>query len=342
MTIFNYARGDLERDKFVTDSSGNIAINVKVTDTLPISLTGDVEIGAVEIKDSGTDNRVSVDTSGALSVQFNQGITSSIDNFPNMALETGNIQTIKETLTDGSLTGSVAISSTDLDIRDLNTASDEIMAFQGGTWTSSIDNFPATQSIIGDVGITNSSIEITGNIGFTNSTIGVTGTFWPNIQTISGQISVTNSVSVTGDFYPSTQSVSVVNFPSTQTISGDVGITNSSFEVNITNSELTITGSVDVNNFPATQSISGNIGVTNSSFDVGNFPSNFPDTSSINELQILNSLIPAKFDYITCSYDTSGNLTSSIFKINGATGSTISTLAMDYDTGGNLLSVAKS
>jgi hypothetical protein len=69
MTILNYARSDLERDKFVTDSSQQVAVNVKVADMPPIELTvSDIQIGAVEIKDATGSNRVSVNSSGALSV----------------------------------------------------------------------------------------------------------------------------------------------------------------------------------------------------------------------------------------------------------------------------------
>jgi hypothetical protein len=56
------SRGDLEYQKFLTDSS--VAVNVNVLGG--ISLTaGDIEIGAVELKDGSSDNRATI-TSGAL------------------------------------------------------------------------------------------------------------------------------------------------------------------------------------------------------------------------------------------------------------------------------------
>lgn len=192
MVIYDRARGDLERDKFVEDTSGNVAVNVKIADALPISLTGDVQIGAVEIKDSGTDRRTSVNTSGEMGVY--------VGNFPIVQ-------------------------------------------------TTSVNNFPVVQNILG--------------------------------------------------------TTSVSNFPDTQNVS--------------------------VSNFPATQSVS----VVNSILSVS-------DGSIIAQLEVLNSLIPEKYDYITCGYDTSSYLTSAVFKINGSTGSTISTLALVNDTAGNVLSVTKT
>jgi len=93
-----------------------------------------------------------------------------------------------------------------------------------------------------------------------------------------------------------------------------------------------MTGSVSVTNFPDTQSVS-----------VTNFPAvqAVSDGSVISELQTLNSLVPSKFDYIGLAYDTSGNLTSSEFKLNGSSGTVVSTLALAYDTSSNLVSVTK-
>jgi hypothetical protein len=52
-----------EYQKFTTDDDGNVAIR-----TTAVLETGDIEIGAVEIKDSDSDNRVTVDENGALKV----------------------------------------------------------------------------------------------------------------------------------------------------------------------------------------------------------------------------------------------------------------------------------
>lgn len=58
------------------------------------------------------------------------------------------------------------------------------------------------------------------------------------------------------------------------------------------------------------------------------------------ELQKLNSLVPAVYDYVLLSY-TGSNLTSVVFKTGGASGSVVSTLTLAY-TGSNLTSVTKS
>lgn len=62
--------------------------------------------------------------------------------------------------------------------------------------------------------------------------------------------------------------------------------------------------------------------------------------STITELQVINSLVPARYDYISLSY-TDGNLTGVVFKTGGSGGTTVSTLTLAY-TGANLTSVTKS
>ena len=63
MTIDNLSLKDREYRSYIETSNGDIA--VRTTATLE---TGDIELGAVEIKDSTTNNRVAVDGSGALKV----------------------------------------------------------------------------------------------------------------------------------------------------------------------------------------------------------------------------------------------------------------------------------
>lgn len=60
----------------------------------------------------------------------------------------------------------------------------------------------------------------------------------------------------------------------------------------------------------------------------------------VAELQTLNSLVPAQYDYIDLSY-TGDNLTGVVFKTGGAAGTTISTLTLAY-SGANLTSVTKT
>ena len=61
---------------------------------------------------------------------------------------------------------------------------------------------------------------------------------------------------------------------------------------------------------------------------------------AITELKVLNSLVPAAYDYIALSY-TGSNLTGVVFKTGGAGGSTVSTLTLAY-TGSQLDSVTQS
>jgi len=60
----------------------------------------------------------------------------------------------------------------------------------------------------------------------------------------------------------------------------------------------------------------------------------------ITELQVINSLIPAEYDYISLSY-TGSNLTGVVFKTGGSGGTTVSTLTLAY-TGSRLDSVTKT
>ena len=63
--------------------------------------------------------------------------------------------------------------------------------------------------------------------------------------------------------------------------------------------------------------------------------------TALTQLQIINSLTPGIYDYISLSY-TGSNLTSVVFKTGGSGGTTISTLTLAYDGSDNLTSVTKS
>jgi len=77
---------------------------------------------------------------------------------------------------------------------------------------------------------------------------------------------------------------------------------------------------------------------------VTNFPATLATTTKqddiILELQKINSLVPAVYDYISLGY-TGDDLTSVVFKTGGAGGSTVSTLTLAY-IGGILQSVTKT
>ena len=61
----------------------------------------------------------------------------------------------------------------------------------------------------------------------------------------------------------------------------------------------------------------------------------------ITELKVVNSLVPAAYDYISLSY-TGTNLTGTVFKTGGSGGTTVSTLVLAYDGSDNLTSVTQS
>lgn len=82
----------------------------------------------------------------------------------------------------------------------------------GGSSSVSVTNFPATQPVSGSVSVSNS--------------VAVTGAFYQTTQPVSGTLAVSNfpsSQAVTGTFWQATQpisgSVSVSNFPATQPVS---------------------------------------------------------------------------------------------------------------------------
>ncbi len=64
------------------------------------------------------------------------------------------------------------------------------------------------------------------------------------------------------------------------------------------------------------------------------------DGAALTQLQTINSLTPAVYDYIALSY-TGDNLTGVVFKVGGAGGTTVSTLVLAY-TGAVLDSVTKT
>ncbi|MFA5350288.1 MAG: hypothetical protein WC357_03020 [Candidatus Omnitrophota bacterium] len=53
-------------------------------------------------------------------------------------------------------------------------------------------------------------------------------------------------------------------------------------------------------------------------------------------------LVYEEYDFIQCSYDSSNNLTTAVFKSGGSSGSTVATLTMTYDSSNNLLTCTKT
>jgi hypothetical protein len=56
---------------------------------------------------------------------------------------------------------------------------------------------------------------------------------------------------------------------------------------------------------------------------------------------IVTGLSIPEHDYISLSY-TGSNLTGVVYKLGGASGQTVATLALTYDGGDNLLTITKS
>jgi hypothetical protein len=66
------------------------------------------------------------------------------------------------------------------------------------------------------------------------------------------------------------------------------------------------------------------------------------DVNSVGQLAVNvgNSLAPSNYDYVALSYDGSGNLTSSVYKIGGSAGTTTATISFEY-SGSDLVSISK-
>ena len=79
--------------------------------------------------------------------------------------------------------------------------------------------------------------------------------------------------------------------------------------------------------------------VVNVSDSAGNLIN--PAKEDGNLSYVVGMAIP-KYDYIEMSYDTNGNLTQTVYKQGGSSGTTVATLSMSYDANNNLISVAKS
>jgi hypothetical protein len=61
----------------------------------------------------------------------------------------------------------------------------------------------------------------------------------------------------------------------------------------------------------------------------------------LDNLVALNSLVPTRYDYIALGY-TGQNATEVVYKLGGALGVVVSTLALVYDGSNNLVSVTKT
>jgi hypothetical protein len=63
-------------------------------------------------------------------------------------------------------------------------------------------------------------------------------------------------------------------------------------------------------------------------------------TNSAGELMV-SSLVPEKYDYVGLTW-TSGNPTTIVFKVGGASGTTIATLTLTFDVDSNPLTITRT
>ena len=174
----------------------------------------------------------------------------------------------------------------------------ELRVSAGGANLSStvgVSNFPAVQTVDGDINVLNfpavqpiddngGSITIDGTIDVNN---------FPAIQTVDGNVVVSGTVSV--DNFPAVQpiddnggsitvdgAIDVNNFPAVQPIDDNGGSITVDGDINVLNfpavqpiddngGSITIDGAIDVNNFPAVQTVDGNVGITGN-VTIDNFP----------------------------------------------------------------------
>jgi len=109
-------------------------------------------------------------------------------------------------------------------------------------------------------------------------------------------------------------------------------------------SDPAATSNVAVTNFPATQDVSGTVSVDNfpTTTEVSNFPSSVEISNDVgNPISITSGLSVPPNDYISLNY-TDGNVSSVVYKLGGAAGTTVATLSLTYDGGGNLLTVTRT
>lgn len=65
--------------------------------------------------------------------------------------------------------------------------------------------------------------------------------------------------------------------------------------------------------------------------------------SIVTALGVMNSLVPASYNYISMGYDGSNRLQTVTFKSGGSGGTTVATLTLTYDpTSGNVATVTRA
>lgn len=176
----------------VVTSAPTTAVTGPLTDTqlrqtpVPVSMTSDIEIGAVELKNGSDDTRATVTASNALKVD-GSAVTQPVSNTNlDVALSTRlkPADTLTAVTTVGTITNVVHV--------DDNASS--LTVDNGGTFATQVTSIAAGNNNIGDVDVV--TLPIAFNTGTrsattqrvtiaTDDSVPVTGTFWQTTQPIS-------------------------------------------------------------------------------------------------------------------------------------------------------------
>jgi len=113
-----------------TDESGKKFLDIDSNGAALVRFSGDLDLGAVELKDATTDARAVVKSDGV-----NNALVVAMNSVPTHAVTqsgTWDIGTLTGITNTVTVSGSVnaTCSATDLDIRDLDWASDDIKVYQ--------------------------------------------------------------------------------------------------------------------------------------------------------------------------------------------------------------------
>ena len=125
------ARSDREYRKFTTDESGNVAVR-----TTAVLEAGDINVGSVEIKDADADIRVKVADGTTIGASDNAMAVKDGNMYSAQTNTKTSIDAIKDTDGIKKITDTVTVQATDLDVRDLDEASDGVAIYgsdDGGT-----------------------------------------------------------------------------------------------------------------------------------------------------------------------------------------------------------------
>lgn len=185
----------------------------------------------------------------------------------------------------------------------------------------------------GSITITSGTVTVSNEVEVTNST--------GNPIPVSGTVGVSGTVPVSGTFWQATQPVSGP-LTDTELRATAVPVSGPLTDTQLRSTAVPVSGSVSVSNLPATQPVSGTVGISGTVPVSGTF---WQATQPVSVASALSTRVAGwdipVHDYRSFGY-TSGNLTSVTYKTGGAGGTTVATLTLAYDGGGNLTSMTKT